>query len=66
MVIKDKIFDVIIRNNIESVYVSECIVKWLLYKNQIYRRFRVVKKNLGLLNKLIEKSYVFIEKNMDF
>lgn len=33
MVIKDKIFDVIIRNNIESVYVSECIVKWLLYKN---------------------------------
>lgn len=51
MVLKGKIIDVNVRNNIESV--SEWIVKWMLYKNQIYRRF--VKINLGLLNKLIEK-----------
>lgn len=62
MILKGKIIDVNVRNNIECV--SEWIVKQMLYKNQIYRRF--VKKNLGLLNILIEKRYLFIEKNMDF
>lgn len=61
-ILKGKTIDVNARNNTERV--SERTAKQMLHKNQIYRR--LVKKNLGLLNTLIEKRYLSTEKNMDF